>query len=188
MQNDSVTAYVGLGSNLGDRAGNLLLAVRGLAEAGLTIHRLSAVYETEPVGVEHHEPYLNMVAEVGLEGVTPSQMMARMLRIEHLLGRREKSVLKPRTADLDLLLFGDAVIESDLLTVPHPRMHLRRFVLVPLAEIAPHAVHPRLGKDAATLLAELEDPCAVVRWDPNSGCSDSAVETSEKALSHSPVQ
>lgn len=177
MENEVVKAFVGLGSNLGDRAGNLLLAVRGLAESGFVIHRLSAIYETEPVGVEHHEPYLNMAAEIHLRGITPSQMMARMLRIEHLLGRLEKSVLKPRTADLDLLLFGGLTIESELLTVPHPRLHLRRFVLVPLAEIAPHTVHPVLNKDVATLLAEVDDPGEVERWDPNAAVArDAAIQ------------
>lgn len=160
---------------MGDRAGNLLLAVRGLAESGFTIHRLSAVYETEPVGVEHHEPYLNMVAEIHLRGITPSQMMARMLRVEHLLGRREKSALKPRTADLDLLLFGEQVIETELLTVPHPRLHVRKFVLMPLAEIAPQVVHPLLKKNAATLLEELKDPAKVARWNPNSAVPEATL-------------
>jgi 2-amino-4-hydroxy-6-hydroxymethyldihydropteridine diphosphokinase len=167
VENEVVKAFVGLGSNLGDRAGNLLLAVRGLTEASFVVHKLSAVYETEPVGVENHGPYLNLVAEILVSGITPSQMMARMLRIEYLLGRNEKSVLKPRTADLDLLLFGDQVIDTDLLKVPHPRMHLRRFVLGPMAEIAPQAVHPVLGKEIRVLLDECGDDSRVERWDPN---------------------
>lgn len=168
MDADIITAYVGLGSNLGDRAGNLLLAVRGLLEASFVVHKLSAIYETEPVGVvEHHQKFLNMVAEIHLSGITPSQMMARMLRIEYLLGRKDKFLKKPRTVDLDLLLFGDVVTETDFLTIPHPRMIDRRFVLQPLAEIAPHAVHPVANKDIAQLLSETGDFAVVKRWTPN---------------------
>lgn len=169
MESEIITAYVSLGSNLGDRAGNLLLAVRGLMEASFVVHKLSAVYETEPVGVaESAQKFLNMVAEIHISGITPSQMMARMLRIEYLLGRKDKFLKKPRTVDLDLLLFGDVVTETDFLTIPHPRMIDRRFVLQPLAEIAPHAVHPVLQKDIAQLLSETGDFAVVKRWNPNS--------------------
>jgi 2-amino-4-hydroxy-6-hydroxymethyldihydropteridine diphosphokinase len=162
-----ITAYVGLGSNLGDRAGNLLLAVRGLFEASFVVHKLSAVYETEPVGVEGHENFLNMAAEIHLSGITPSQMLARMLRIEYLLGRKDKNLHKPRTVDLDLLMFGDIQMETPFLTLPHPRMHTRRFVLTPLAEIAPHVVHPVTSKNIIQLLNESKDQSAVHRWNPN---------------------
>ncbi len=112
VETEVITAYIGLGSNFGDRAGNLLLAVRGLLEASFTVFKLSAIYETEPVGVENHAPFLNMVAEIRLTGISPSQMMARMLRIEYLLGRRDKNLKKPRSVDLDLLLFGDVAIRN----------------------------------------------------------------------------
>ncbi|CAN5449961.1 2-amino-4-hydroxy-6-hydroxymethyldihydropteridinediphosphokinase [soil metagenome] len=167
METETVTAYVGLGSNLGDRAGNLLLAVRGLMEASFCVNKLSAIYETEAVGVEGHAPYLNMVAEICITNISASQMMARMLRIEYLLGRRNKNLKKPRTVDLDLLLFGTYQCETAFLSLPHPRMADRRFVLQPLAEIAPHVVHPVAQKTIAELLAETGDFAVVKRWQPN---------------------
>lgn len=165
IQSDT-TAYIGLGSNLGDRAGNLLLAVRGLVAAGFRVERLSSIYETEPVGLETDLKFLNMVAEVCISNYTPSQVMTRLLRIEFLLGRGDKTVKKPRTVDLDILLFGDERLVSDFLTLPHPRMHERRFVLTPLAEIAPTLVHPILKKDMINLLTFLDDDSEVRLWDP----------------------
>ena len=171
METEVITTYVGIGSNLGDRAGNLLLAVRGLMEASFTVTKLSAIYETEPFGLEDeqgaHAKFLNLVAEIRVSSVSPSQMLARMLRIEYLLGRRDKNLKKPRTVDLDLLLFGNHQSTTDFLTVPHPRMHQRRFVLVPLAELAPHFVHPILNKNIQELLKTLEDDSGVRRWNPH---------------------
>jgi len=171
VETEVITTYVGLGSNLGDRAGNLLLAVRGLMEASFNVCKLSAVYETEPFGFENaaeHAPYLNMVAEIRITNVSASQMMARMLRIEYLLGRRDKNLKKPRTVDLDLLLYGEQQSNTEFLTVPHPRMHERRFVLVPLAELAPHCVHPILNKSVQDILQSCEDESLVARWNPKS--------------------
>ena len=167
METEVITTYVGLGSNLGDRAGNLLLTVRGLMEASFTVCKLSAIYETAPVGVENHAPYLNMVAEIHVKSISPSQMMARMLRIEYLLGRTEKNLHKPRTVDLDLLLYGQIQSDTMFLTLPHPRLHLRRFVLCPLNEIAPHVVHPILNKDIQEILQTVDDDSEVKRWHPN---------------------
>jgi 2-amino-4-hydroxy-6-hydroxymethyldihydropteridine diphosphokinase len=170
-------AYVGLGSNLGDRAGNLLLALRGMLDSGLRVARLSSVYETEPVGVPSEQPlFLNMVAELALDPnadaanaaapPSPEQLLARLLRIEYQLGRRRARPLAPRAIDLDLLLYGDARSDTEFLTLPHPRLHLRRFVLAPLAELAPGATHPLLGQTFATLLSELSDTSLVGRWTP----------------------
>ncbi len=171
VEKEIITAYVGLGSNLGDRAGNLLLAVRGLMEASFVVNKLSGIYETEPVGIETDKYFLNMVAEIYVTNVSPTQMMARLLRIEYLLGRTDKSLKKPRTVDLDILFFGDTRMESEFLTLPHPRLHLRRFVLKPLSKIAPNFVHPVLQMEIADLLAACEDTSEVERWHPNAGIS-----------------
>lgn len=167
MDNDITIAYVGLGSNLGDRAGNLLMAVRGLMEASFVVHKLSGIYETEPVGIDTDKRFLNMVAEIHVKNVSPTQMMARLLRIEYLLGRTDKSLKKPRTIDLDILLFGDVQMDTEFLTLPHPRLHLRKFVLKPLSKIAPNVVVPGLNSEVIDLLASLDDASEVKRWRPN---------------------
>ncbi|MBC7899096.1 MAG: 2-amino-4-hydroxy-6-hydroxymethyldihydropteridine diphosphokinase [Saprospiraceae bacterium] len=167
VQTDLITTYVGIGSNLGDRAGNLLLAVRGLMEASFVVSKLSGVYETEPVDIADSDNFLNMVAEIKVGSVSPSQMLARMLRIEYLLGRKYKSQKKPRTIDLDLLFYGQENFDTEFLTIPHPRIHVRNFVLVPMNEIAPGFIHPTLHKDIRTLLSDCTDNSHVVRWNAN---------------------
>ena len=158
-------AYVGLGSNLGDRAGYLLLAVRGMLDAGLDVIRLSSIYETEPVEYEQQPPFLNMVAELrGSTLPSPEQTLARLLRIEYALGRVRDVPLGPRTIDLDLLIFKDVRSDSEFLKLPHPRIAARRFVLVPLAELVPNLVHPVTGKSIRELLAEVKDTSGVIRW------------------------
>src|SRR5262249_44366592 len=147
-RNHTTKAYVGLGSNLGDRAGNLLLAVRGMMEASICVTRLSSIYETEPISDVEQPPYLNMVVEVGNSLPTPEQVMARLLRIEFLLGRIRDRKDGPRTIDLDLLVYGEFLSETEFLMLPHPRMHERRFVLEPLAEVAPNLLHPTLNHTA----------------------------------------
>jgi 2-amino-4-hydroxy-6-hydroxymethyldihydropteridine diphosphokinase len=160
-------AYVGLGSNLGDRAGYLLLAVRGMLDAGLDVIRLSSIYETAPVEYEAQPVFLNMVAE--LRGSTlpaPEQTLARLLRIEYALGRTRDVPLGPRTIDLDLLIFKDEQVKTEFLTLPHPRLQFRRFVLVPLNELVPKLVHPVLGKPVSELLDQTPDKSVVTRWRP----------------------
>ena len=167
MERETTTAYIGLGSNLGDRAGNLLLAIRCMIEASFCVEKLSCVYETEPIGIESDVNFLNMAAEVSVRDISPTQMMARLLRIEYLLGRGEKTTKKPRTVDLDILLHGNTQMDTEFLVLPHPRLHLRRFVLEPLAEIAPNLVHPSLGSTVSELLVSCPDTSFVRRWDPN---------------------
>lgn len=136
-----------------------------MLDAGLDVIRLSSIYETEPVEYEDQPAFLNMVAELrGSTLPTPEQMMARLLRIEYALGRKRDIPMGPRTIDLDLLIFKDQQLESEFLTVPHPRLALRRFVLVPLNELAPALIHPVLGKSMGELLAQTKDRSTVTRW------------------------
>ena len=163
----SQNAYVSLGSNLGDRAGNLLLGVRGMLDAGLEVVRLSHIYETEPVETFSQPLFLNQVAE--LRGSTlppPETLMARLLRIEYALGRRREVEKGPRLIDLDLLFDRDHTSDTAFLTLPHPRLHARRFVLQPLAELAPDLVHPAMKKTIKDLLAEVDDSSTVRLWTP----------------------
>ena len=158
-------AYVGLGSNLGDRAGYLLLAVHGMLDAGLDVIRLSSIYETEAVEYEDQPAFLNMVAELrGSTLPSPEQRLARLLRIEYALGRTRDVRLGPRTIDLDLLIFKDARSDTEFLKLPHPRIAARRFVLVPLAELVPNLVHPVIGRPITELLAQTKDSSSVMRW------------------------
>ncbi|MFL6373860.1 MAG: 2-amino-4-hydroxy-6-hydroxymethyldihydropteridine diphosphokinase, partial [Pyrinomonadaceae bacterium] len=109
-----------------------------------------------------------------------------LLRIEYLLGRGDKEVRGPRTIDLDVLFFGSEILSTDFLTVPHPRAHLRKFVLVPMSEVCPTFVHPTLKKDISTLLAECDDTSWVHRWDPNHGLTGTeACASSEQILAGS---
>lgn len=170
--------YIGLGSNLNDRAGNLLLAVRGMMNAGLKVARLSSIYETEPVGTADRQPmFLNMVAELTGELPPPDVLLARLLKIEYALGRRRRETHRPaaRTIDLDLLLYGDEQHDTPFLTLPHPRLAARRFVLAPLAELVPRCVHPVSGKTISELLAASSDSSSVVLWRPQLSLNDKSV-------------
>ena len=163
--------YISVGSNLGDRAGYLLSAIQLLTATGVEVSRLSRIYETEAVETFSQPKYLNMVAEVRTEDGSPNplEMMKRMLEIELSLGRtRELTHDKaPRTIDLDLLLYGQEICETETLVLPHPRLHKRRFVLVPLAELAPDLVHPTLHLTIRELLEGLKDDSAVTEWRPS---------------------
>src|SRR5256885_16795548 len=160
-RNHATKAYVSLGSNLGDRAGNLLLAVRGMMDAVFCVTRVSSIYETQPVGTIDQPTFLNMVAELGNPLPAPEQVMARLLRIEFALGRIRDVKDGPRTIDLDLLLYGDAQSDTQYLMLPHPRLHERRFVLEPLAEIVPRLVHPTMHRGITEMLERLADKSAV---------------------------
>ncbi len=164
MTPNSLKAYVSLGSNLGKRAGNLLLGVRGMMDAGLPVTRLSSIYETEPLDVREQPMFLNMVAELKITSFSAEQTLARLLRVEYAMGRRRDVPRGPRNIDLDLLLYGMEQRETEFLMLPHPRLHLRRFVLFPLAELAPQLLHPTLCKSVSQLLEEVPDNSAIRQW------------------------
>jgi 2-amino-4-hydroxy-6-hydroxymethyldihydropteridine diphosphokinase len=148
-------AYVGLGANLGDREQTLSAAVDALAgEMGIEVVAVSTLRETEPVGVGEQPRYLNGAAELETT-LTARDLLDRLLAVEQRFGRvRIPGEHGPRTLDLDLLLYGDEVLEEPGLTVPHPRVHERRFVLEPLAELAPGLFVPGHG-DVESLLSGL---------------------------------
>jgi 2-amino-4-hydroxy-6-hydroxymethyldihydropteridine diphosphokinase len=156
--------YLGLGTNLGDRELNLRKAINNVYELIGSVVLVSSIYETEPVGFRSEEKFLNMVAEVDTM-LKPSGVMDMILKAEALLGRvRKGNKYTSRIIDLDILLFGNRIIENDSLSVPHPMMHERRFVLIPLCEIAPDLVHPILEKSIKTLLSECQDKSSVIKY------------------------
>ncbi|MGD2081190.1 MAG: 2-amino-4-hydroxy-6-hydroxymethyldihydropteridine diphosphokinase, partial [Nitrospirota bacterium] len=139
------TVYIGIGSNLGDREANCLRAIDLMAERGLEVKRRSGAYETEPWGVEEQPKFINMAVAVETDA-GPQELLRTLKDIEKLLGRRETVRYGPRVLDLDILLYDSLVLDEPGLRIPHPLMHERDFVLLPLSEIAPEAVHPLLGK------------------------------------------
>lgn len=155
------SVFVALGSNVGDREANLLAARRGLETRGFRITAMSSLYLTEPVDAPPQEWFLNAVAG-GETALSPEALLQACLDTERALGRVRDVPRGPRTIDLDLLLYGNEVRDAPRLVLPHPRMHERRFVLVPLAEIAPAARHPILGLTAAEMLRRCPDRSQVI--------------------------
>jgi len=148
-------AFVGIGSNLGDREATLRQAVELLAaEEGVEVVAVSELRETEPVGPVEQGPFLNGAVRLATE-LPPRELLERLLAIEQRLGRVRKERFGPRTIDLDLLVYGELVIDEPGLTIPHPRLHERRFALDPLADLAPDLVIPG-GGSVSALLAKLE--------------------------------
>jgi len=156
------TVYLGLGSNLGNRQNNLSRAVEMLAPQ-VKVEMISSLYETEPVGFIEQPPFLNAVLR-GTTALSPQILLAKAKEVEQKLGRVPSFPNAPRPVDIDILFYSDLIIDLPGLTIPHPRLEERAFVLVPLAEIAPDLVHPVDGKKAREMLANVDGLDGVKRW------------------------
>lgn len=164
-----VTAYIGLGSNLGNRQEYLKAAREKMgALPGVRLGAMSSIYETEPVGYQPQGKFLNGVLEIHTY-LSPAELLKGLQEIEASLHRERLVPFGPRTMDLDILFFGEEIIREEDLTVPHPRLLERAFVLVPLAEIAPRFKHPQTGRTAAEHLKELGEIQGVSKFSPPAG-------------------
>ena len=149
-----VTAYIGLGANLGDRETNIEQALSELARLDCRLLKVSSIYETAPVGFSDQPDFLNAVAEIETD-LEPRELLAALDTIERRIGREETFKWGPRIIDLDILLYGDQILSEDNLEIPHPEMQHRAFVLIPLAEIAPEVKHPVSGLIAREMSDEI---------------------------------
>ena len=159
-----VTVYLGLGSNLGRRQHNLDRALDFLSQR-LRVEKVSSVYDTEPVGNTNQPRFLNQVCQVST-GLEPIALFTLLKGIESKLGRLPHTSNEPRPIDIDILFYGDQVMETPKLVIPHPRLTERAFVLIPLAEIAPELVHPVNGKTITELKRQLQAGVqGVIKWE-----------------------
>ena len=158
-----------LGSNVGDREANLSAAIERLRAMGICVERVSSLYETEPVGEAAGRRWFLNIAVGGETPLQPEELLARCQTVEREMGRVRTVMGGPRTIDIDLLMLGGQVVNGPLCEVPHPRMHLRRFVLEPLAEISGNERHPIHDLTVAELLERLDDPARVVKVGPLAG-------------------
>jgi 2-amino-4-hydroxy-6-hydroxymethyldihydropteridine diphosphokinase len=159
---DTVTAYLSLGSNLGNREDNLDMALKLLGQR-MRLGKVSSIYDTEPIGNTKQPRFLNLACEV-FTHLAPEGLLALAKGIEGKMGRRGKSG-EPRTIDIDILLYGDQIVDTRELVIPHPRMAERSFVLVPLAEIAPDLVHPVLKKTIKEMNQAIKEKQGVMKLD-----------------------
>ncbi|MGA8143941.1 MAG: 2-amino-4-hydroxy-6-hydroxymethyldihydropteridine diphosphokinase [Candidatus Acidiferrales bacterium] len=157
------TIYLSLGSNIGDRQGNITRAIAALAKVGVRVTKESSLYETEPLELKEQSWFLNCAIEAGTE-LPPRELMRTLLEIERAMGRERRVPKGPRLIDMDILLYGAEVVNERGLEIPHPRMAERKFVLVPLAEIAGEANHPASLMTIAEMLEATADQSEVRKW------------------------
>ena len=156
-------AYIGFGSNIGDRLVHIQNAIYVLSKTeGITLQKISSIYKTDPVGYEAQAQFLNGVAAIQTS-LSPLSLLHTLKDIETEIGRQHRIRWGPREIDLDILIYGDMCFQAEKLVIPHPEMHRRRFVLAPLVEIAPDAVHPVFQETVQTLLERLKDDTSVVK-------------------------
>jgi deoxyguanosine kinase len=156
--------FIGLGTNLGDREFNLKFAIEKIRELIGNVVHVSSVYETDPVGFISEERFLNMIIETETD-LEPEKLLNTILGIETLIGRKRSGTgYSSRIIDLDIILFGDRITGDEIVTIPHPRMHERQFVLVPLCELAPELVHPVFRKSIKMLLDECPDRSLIQKY------------------------
>ena len=155
--------YIGFGSNIGDRQAHIQNAIHALSKTeGITLQKISSVYKTDPVGYETQAQFLNGVAAIQTN-LPPLSLLHTLKNIETAIGRQHRIRWGPREIDLDILIYGDLCLQTEKLVIPHPEMHHRRFVLAPLAEIAPDLVHPVFQETIQTLVERLEDDKSVLK-------------------------
>ena len=161
--NASHVAYIGFGSNIGDRLVHIQNAIHTLSKTEeITLQKISSIYTTDPVGYEAQAQFLNGVVAIQTS-LSPLALLHTLKHIEAAIGRKHRIRWGPREIDLDILIYGNLCLQTEKLVIPHPEMHLRGFVLVPLAEIMPNLVHPVFQESIQTLRNRLEDDKSVLR-------------------------